>query len=285
MEHVDIQESVGSGEATQDEAHAATEVENVDTTEAQSTEATPTQPQAAPKYVPFAAGKEKFKVQDRELEWDWDTTKRYAQKGYAGMQALEQAAKVEKSAKDAYAKLLKAAQDDPEGLLEVLNPNYRRKAQVAAGAQKLPTKTEGAEATESAPDPRDLKLQELEQKYASLNELLEAQKIDEERKAVAAEIDSAIKQFPVLDDPIYREHVKAQYRRHLQNGIDVTIEDVAFHVAQQLEEKKAQAAQAQKAKLEEKRKSSPVTPAGAGSSGSEGKPMTREDVMRLAGKI
>jgi hypothetical protein len=275
MENVDIQDTGGS-EATSIETPAATP-------EAQSAADTTTQPQAAPKYVPFAQGKEKFKIHDRELEWDWDTTKRYAQKGYAGMQALERAAQTEKAAKDAYNQLLKAAESDPEGLLEVLNPKYKRKqAQAAAGVS--PTQTQGG-AHETDQDPRDLKIQELEQKYQSINEVLESQKIAEERKAIATELDEAVKQFPVLDDPIYREHVKAQYRRHLQNGIDVSIEDVAFHVAQQLEERKIQSTKAQKASLDEKRRSAPVTPAGAGSSAGDGKPMTREEVMRLAGRV
>lgn len=268
METVDIPDTSGS---------ADTSIETQPgTPEAQSSPGTQTQPQAAPKYVPFAQGKEKFKVAGQEHEWDWDTTKRYAQLGRSGQQAMERAAAVEKSAKDAYNKLLKAAESDPEGLLEVLNPNYKRRQAPQAG--ESPTQDPAA-AREQGPDPRDLRIQKLEEHF-------ENQEVEKERTAIASELDAAVKQFPILDDPIYRDHVKAQYRRHLQNGIeDISIEDVAFHVAQQLEERKVQAEKAKVERLKEKSRTAPVGSQGASSAGGSGKGMTRADVLKLAGRV
>lgn len=54
--------------------------------------------QEAQQYVPFATGREKFKINGQEEEWDWDTTKRYAQLGKAGYSNLETAAKMRKEA-------------------------------------------------------------------------------------------------------------------------------------------------------------------------------------------
>ena len=47
-------------------------------------------------YKPFATGKEKFKVYGKEEEWDWNTTKKYAQLGKSAYQKLEEAAKIQK---------------------------------------------------------------------------------------------------------------------------------------------------------------------------------------------
>lgn len=206
---------------------------------------------------------------------------RYAQMGQSGHLAMQQANAIQKKAQESYRQLLKHAQDDPHGLLEVLNPKYRRPSAAQAGASP----TEAGSQQEQGTDPRDQIIQKLEQKYESLSEHLENQKIEDDRKAIATEMDSAIKLFPNLDSKHLREYVKAEYRRNLQAGLeDTTIEDVAFHVSQELKEEEVKRVQKKKAELDRIRKNAPVGAIPAAQK-TGGKVMSREDVMRLAGKI
>jgi hypothetical protein len=205
-------------------------------------------------YLPFQGGKEKFKINGKELEWDWPTVQRYAQKGYAGMQALQRAAETEKKAKQFFGGLQESAARDPEGVIRILlgDPNWRFQAQRAASETHLPD--------ESSFDPKDRVIQELQAKVEKLSGKYEQTEIEQERAAIAKEISDAENRYPNLKgDEVALEYVKSQYRKALSQGLDVTIDDVAFEVNQKLEERKLQRAQQTKKRIEEKRKTAPVT--------------------------
>lgn len=235
--------------------------------------------QEVKKQVPFQNGKEKFKVNGTEVEWDWETTKKYAQIGNAGYKAMERAAAVEKKAADTYKQLMNLAQSDPEGLIRVFNPNYKplqaRNSQQDAYGQ----------AEQQEMDPRDQKIQELEKQLSTVSERLEKQALDEERKAVQAEIDSAVKAYPILNDEIAINYLKTQYKQALAKGMDVTLDDVAFHVAQKLEESRNKKLEQQKQRIEEKRKRAPVTSTPGTPSSEAKKFQTFDEVRRLAGLL
>lgn len=196
---VDIQAASGQGEDTegaqsaetlpnQDTAqapdtsdHAATQSEKTDQSEQGSAdESASGQAQAKTPHVPFAnGGKEKFKVNGQEVEWDWPTTQRYAQMGKSGQLAMERAAEVERKAKDAYAKLYEAAQRDPEGLIQTLNPTWQprhQKARAQTSSAQLPNGKAAAtaqtddEAAGESLDPRDEKIATLERRLAEIEQ-------------------------------------------------------------------------------------------------------------------
>lgn len=240
----------------------------------QSTEATAqTQATETEKTVPFAAGKEKFKVNGQEVEWDWDTAKRYAQMGYASHQKWEQAASVEKKAKETFSQMVHAAQTDPVGLIKLLNPGF-------TGFDNATQKGADGE-TQTEANPLEHKLTALERKLAQYEEGLERQAVAEERKLIEGELEAAVKSYPVLNNKIFKDYVKSQYANALRKGMDVSLDDVAFHVANEVKMQRAEEEKSKMTRIEENRKKAPVgsVPGAAGTA----KPMTREDVMRLAG--
>lgn len=279
MEQVDIQSGDVSTDISATETQADTPEALHETPDTTQSQVQPGKEEQAKPYSPFAAGKEKFKVNGQEREWDWETTKKYAQLGYAGQAALEKAHETEKKARKLYSDIMQHAQTDPEGLIRILNPKFQ-----GFSSARAPSAQPG-QSQDQEQDPRDAKIQELEQRYQSVEQILEQQEIQKERQAIQSELDAACKSYPELDNEINREYVKAQYKKILQKGIDgITIEDVAFHAAQKIKEQQAVKVKEQVTRLQENKKKAPVGSAPAGSAGSA-KPMTREDVMRLAGKI
>lgn len=226
---------------------------------------------------PFKSGKEKFVVNGKEVEWDWETAKRYAQKGYAGMEAFQKAAAVEKKNQELYKQLYDLASNDPEGLVRIFNPQYKSHANSAQA---------GSEQTQNqAPDPFEQRLTaELEKHITPLKQRLEAYEIAEERKAIQTEMDAAVKQYPELSDEINQEYLKQQYKRALQNGMNVTIDDVAFYVAQKIKERDTAKMSMVKTKIEQKRKDAPVQVTETSQSTGK-KSMSFDDVKRMAGLI
>lgn len=257
----------------------------LDTSQAPSLNDDPTQTQDAEDSIeqtppsPFATGKEKFKVNGQDKEWDWATTKKYAQLGYAGQAALERAHETEQKHKSFYSKLTEHAEHDPEGLIRILNPRFQGFASKAATPQGAGTGPNQGEEL----DPRDAKIQELESRTSSFEEMIEKQEIDKERQAIASELEDAVKEYPELNNEINREYVKSQYARMVRKGIEgVTLADVAFHVSQKVKEMREADIKAKTAKALENKKKAPVggSPAGTPSSA---KPQSREDLKRMAG--
>lgn len=226
-------------------------------------------------YRPFSSGKEKVKVNGKEEEWDFDTFKKYAQIGKAGYKALEESAAIKKKAADSYKQLMELAHRDPIGLLRTLNPNFEPQSFGLRNA------TQGQEF--ETEDPRDGKIRELEAKLNSVLERDEKAAIHSERLAIESELEAAAKKYPVLADEVYREYVKAQYHKALANDMDVTIDDVAFHVAEKLKDSQKRKLSEQQRRLEERRKNAPISTVPSGQ-GSGQRQMTREEVRKLAGR-
>lgn len=224
-------------------------------------------------YVPFSKGKEKFVVNGKEVEWDFETAKRYAQKGYSGMEAFKKAAEVERKNKELYQQLYSLAQDNPEELVRIFNPKYQPHAKSAQPEQ-------GGEV-----DPFEQKLDmELQRRLAPLQQKIEAYEIAEERKAIQSEMEAAVKTYPILNNKYHQTLLKTEYKAALQRGEQVTIDDVAFYLSRDLQEMRAQEQAQTKKTIEQKRKEAPVhvTPQ---NQGSKPKAMDIEDVKRIAGLI
>lgn len=230
-------------------------------------------------YNPFANGKEKFTVNGAEEEWDWETTKRYAQFGKAGRMAMDKASQTEKKYRETYNQLVEAAKRDAEHGTDLL---YQ--ALLGKGRSKATTAPSNGPTAENAPskaNPLEAELRTVQQELRAIKQEREQTAIESERRAVAEELEAAVKKFPILDDKFKRDFVKSEYRKALMNGETLSLEDVAFFVA---EEAKAQDAARKKAtqnKIEENTKRSPViTPAAPGSAKKKG---SLEDSFKMGG--
>lgn len=251
---------------TADDAALDTDTEMAPDTESDATQETETE-----KVVPFASGKEKFVIDGQEHEWTWEETKKYASLGKAGYERMKEAAAVKKQVADNYKKLVSLARTNPQGLIEILTG---QKAQPG----KQPQADGERQSEERGYDHRDAEIQELKQR-------IEARELAEERKAIDAELSTAVSKYPELDNDIYRDYIKSQYAKALKQGADdVTIEDVAFIVSQQLKEKQAQQLRTKQQKIKERRDRAPVS-VPAGHKAEKPKEMDLDAVKRLAGRM
>lgn len=258
---VETQQSVDTAQSVDDTA-----------TDSDTTQSAQTIENTQQTHVPFSKGKEKFVVNGKEVEWDFETAKRYAQKGYSGMEAFQKAAEVERKNKELYRQLYSLAQSNPDELVRIFNPKY----QPHASAQVDNTKEV---------DPFEQRLDmELQRRLAPLQQKLEQYEIDQERKLIQTEIESATKIFPILNDEFNVKLLKAEYKSALQQGLDVTIEDVAFYLSQKLQEREAERMNQTKTRIEQKRKDAPVHVTQTTQS-SKKKDMSIDDVKRIAGLI
>lgn len=214
-----------------------------------------------------------IKVNGEEMQVSEPELIKYAQLGKAGQRAMERAAQTEKKQREMYSQLVKAAETDVYALYEVLtgkkHPSAMQQNNNAVTQQDL--------------DPRDLKLREYEEKLSRIEQRIEAEEVEKERQAVETELADSIKKYPELDTPYLKHYIKAEYRKALVNGIDLSLDDVAFYVSQDVKKSEQEKAKATSMKLEENKKRAPVIapPPGA----KESKPMTLDDVKRLAGRI
>lgn len=228
-------------------------------------------------YVPFSAGKEKFKVRGQEVEMTWDEAKKWVQLNQSGYQAMEQAKVLEKKAQTTLQQMYQMAERDPEGFIRTFNPNYRPQA---AQANAAAGQAEGEEPS----DPRDQAIQKLEREIQALKGGQEAREVAEEKIAISKEIESAFNAYPALKNVLKAEQlVKAEYARQLRLGNDqITIDDVAFHMSQEAQESERKRVTATKQRLDQNRKTAPVSTSPTGGSG-QSKGMTRDEVRALAG--
>lgn len=239
-------------------------------------QATESPAQKTEAYVPFSAGKEKFKINGQEEEWDWETTKRYAQLGKAGQRAMQERAELERKQKDFFARLIQGLEQDPAATFEALTG---KKAPFASQRMAEATAPEGQEA-----NPVELRLRQTEERLQSLLQQQEMAAIEKERQLIEQELEESSKKFPEISTPWLKSYVKQQYRALLQQGItDMTIEDVSFLVAEEVKKQNAERQAALVQKVDEnKKKSVVIAPKGTGQEGK--KPMTLDDVKRLAGR-
>jgi hypothetical protein len=219
----------------------------------------------------------KLKVNGEDLDLTEPEVLKYAQLGKAGQRAMEKAAALEKKHKELYAQLQQTAEKDPYLLYQVLTGKTHPKAMNAAPQQAT------AQGDQSADDPRDIELREYKEKLSRIEQRLEQEDIERERKAVENELNDAVKKYPELDSPFLKSYVKSEYRKALLNNADMSLEDVAFLVAQEHKRYEAQRSKVTQQKLEANKQKAPVIapPSGGGTSKKE---MTLEDVKRLAGR-
>lgn len=253
----DVDTDVSSGTDTEADTHvvdsggdsegAGTEIQHEKSDEPGTD---PTAQNAQKPYTPFATGKEKFKVDGQEFEWDWEETRRYAQLGRSGQAAMAKAAELEKKAASTYQQILKAAREDPEGLLAVLNPSYKPRS------KSDPNEGDGLD---TQVDPRDLKIKELEAKVGKFESFLEQQDVERARQEIENEFAEAEKKFPSIKSPIHKEYIRSQYRKYLNQGVtNISIEDLAFQLDQQVKEEQQAQMKAKRERLEAQRKNAPV---------------------------
>lgn len=215
----------------------------------------------------------KLKVYGEEKEYTEPEVLKFAQLGAAGQKAMERAAAVEKKQREFIGWLREALEKDPYQVAEmVTGKKFQRKMD------------EQAIESQEQIDPREVKVRELESQVSALMEKLEAQDVERERQAIEQELNDAVKKYPELDNPFLKSYVKQEYRKALINGLhDLTIDDVAFYTAQEWRRSQAEKTKVVQQKFEENKKTAPVVTKPAQGSGA-GKPMTLEDVKRLAGR-
>lgn len=235
--------------------------------------------------APFSNGKEKFTVNGKDFEWDWATTKKYAQLGRSGQIAQQKAAETERKSREFYGRLTEGAKNDPEGVIRLLlgQPSWK------FGAK--PTRTGGAATADgrsteggATEDPRDQEIQELKGQVQKLLQGDEERQLEQERNAFTQELEDAVKSYPILDSKYYREYVKSEYRKSLMKGAEVSVDDVAFSVAEEIKELQANKDQERNQRLKNNRERATVTGRTGGDTGGE-KAMSRDDVRRLAGRL
>ncbi len=248
---------------------APEQTENVET---QSTDAnTGTQETATEQ----AERKYKLKVYGEEKEYSEAEVLKFAQLGSAGQKAMEKAALLEKKQREFYGWLREALAKDPDQVAEIVTGQKRvRQAQAQATEQ----------GQEQTADPRDAELRQYQDRLQKLEAKLEQDEIEKERQAIESELDAAVKKYPELDNPFLKSYVKQEYRKVLKSGVeDMSMEDVAFYVAQEYRNQQAAKAQTVQKQFDNKKQAAPVMTKPAPSS-SPKKQMTLDDVKRLAGR-
>lgn len=246
-------------------ANEATSTETPDQNAA--TTAQPTQGEAERKW--------KLKVNGEESEYSEAEVLKFAQLGKAGQRAMERAAATEKKHKELQSTLREAAEKDVFTLYQALTG--KRHPLADQGAPKATPQQSGEI------DPRDVQLREYEEKLSRIEQRLEKEDIERERQLVEQELGDAVKKYPELDSPYLKSYVKSEYRKALVNGLDMSLEDVAFYVAQEHKQWNAQKQKATQQKLEANKQKAPVI-APPSDGGSQKGPMTLDDVKRLAGR-
>lgn len=229
-------------------------------------------------YQPFISGKERFKIDGKEEELDWETAKKYVSLGKTGYQRMSEAASLKKQVNEAYQQLLDLAKSDPEGLIRTLNPNYQ-----GSNGQSQRTPTESNSVADNQQDPRDYELRTLREEMAAIKSFHENQQIQNERQAIESELGEAETKYSVLKgNKFAMNYIKSEYRKALMNNADASIDDIAFHVAQEIKNERSQSLANSQKRNEQKRNQAPIT-VGAAPSGSAAKEMTFDEVKRIAG--
>lgn len=222
----------------------ATEIPQTDTS--QSTQGT-----TEPSTPAVEAKMYTVKVDGKEMQLSEPDLIKYAQLGKKGQRSMEYAASLEKKQKAFYAQMVETATKNPQALIEALT-----------GKRYMQQST--PQATDAQEDPRDMKLKEYEEKISRIEQKFEADEIEKERNAIATELEAAVKKYPELNTPYHSSFVKDQYRRALKAGLDHSLEDIAFLVAQDVKAHDVQKRKELDTKLEENKQKAPVITGPAG---------------------
>jgi len=236
--------------------------------------------------TPFANGKETIKVRGKDVEVDWETTKRLASLGMAGRRAMQEKAQTEQKFKAFMGQLRSAAEKDPYELAEILTgKRLQRPHQNSQGQAQTEDNQENV-------DPRYLQMmQKLEQQEQQIKELSgdrETRLVQQELQAIENEYSDVEKQFPELKgDKFKKQYIKDMYAKELRGGNElITLEDIAFEVVMELRDEKKLQEKEMKARDQAKRaKTVLTTQQGSNGKSTEKKFRSFDDVRKEFGII
>jgi len=201
-------------------------------------------------YSPFKDGKEKFSIDGEDVEMTWDEVKKSVQLAKASYKRFEEANGIKQSATRFQEQMLQLARTNPEGLLRVLNPNWQ-------GGK--PQGTTQDQRTTEQEQPWQSEIERLASQNNELAQKLEAIELDKERSVLRQEFDTVKTQYPVFKEKLAMNYLQSEYRKALQSGKDLSLDDVAFYINQDLQKSKTAQIQTQQKKLSERRAISPVS--------------------------
>lgn len=229
-------------------------------------------------YSPFANGKEKFSIDGEDVEMDWEEAKKSIQLAKASYKRFEEANGIQKSAKESYQKMMELARTNPEGLLRVLNPNWQSgtPSAQAQGTQQEQRNTEQAQPWQNELEKLRGENDEFKQKFESLE-------LERERSALNTEFQAVESKYPIFKDKLANNYLKTEYRKALRSGMDVSLDDVAFYVNQDIQASKTAQVQSTQQRIEQKRTQAPVSSRPADSAGKKTAPESFEEVRRRLG--
>lgn len=213
----------------------------------------------------------RLKVYGEEKEYSEPEVLKFAQLGAAGQKAMEKAATIERKQKEFYGWLREALAKDPYAVAEVVTGQKFNRPSTQMDEEQV--------------DPAKSELAQYKERLQSLEAKLEREEIEKERQAIESELDTAVQKYPELSNPFMKSYVKQEYRKVLKSGIeDMSIEDVAFYVAQEYRNQQKDKAQTVQKNFETKKAAAPIMTKPAMASNKE-KAMTLDDVKKLAGRL
>ena len=183
---------------------------------------------------------------------------------------MEKAATLERKQKEFYGWLRDALAKDPYAVAEVVTgQKYNRPS----------TQTDEEQANPQS------ELAKYQERLQALEAKLEREEIEKERQAIESELDGAVQKYPELANPFMKSYVKQEYRKLLKQGVeDMSIEDVAFYVAQEYKNQQKDKALTVQKNFETKKAAAPIMTKPAMASSKE-KAMTLDEVKKLAGRL
>lgn len=229
--------------------------------------------------TPFKDGKETFVIDGQEVEMTWDEAKKSIQLASASYKRFEDAKKIEKQAQTVLEQLRQKARENPEGLIRIFNPNWQG-GTFQAQAQD-PTESQRHEGQDN---PWQQRYEELDQRYKQLEQRFEQQDIQAEQAKLRQEFSEVESNYPIFKDEATMAYLKSEYAKALRNGMDISLEDVAFTLSQKLERSRAEKLQSQQQRKEHNRNRAPVSaqPSAAKPSGGYN---SFEDVKKSLGLV
>ncbi len=229
------------------------------------------------------AGKARFKVDGQEIEADWDTIQREYQLTKKSRMMMDEAVGVRRKAEEALKNLYAAAKNDPEGVIRTLNPNWSPSQVRQAAAEVQSGEGSGQQGNMDMNAMAKQLREQLMQEFSPIKEKLEQYELERERQALNTEMSDVTEKFPVFKGRVEKQFLMSQYRAALEGETGLSLEEVAFIANRELEDERRTQQESKQQRQQELREKSPVITRQAGGEG-KGKPMSIEDVKRLAGR-
>ena len=214
--------------------------------------------QAQEVYSPFQGGKEKFSIDGEDVEMTWDEAKKSIQLSKASYKRFEEANGIKQSATRFQEQILQLARTNPEGLVRVLNPNWQ------GGNPQGTTETQR---NEDEQQPWQGEFQRLSSQNQEMAQKLEAIELDKERSVLKQEFADVQTKYPVFKEKLANNYLQTEYRKALKSGQELSLDDVAFYIDQDLRKSKTAEIQTRQKNLDQKRAISPVSSLPSGGEG------------------